>query len=115
MEAEIKFPLSHPTHYIACLNNFDVTHVAIRLSSATLWTLFKLILIPKILAFFKISGLTRYRAVERNKPLLDITFYKYQGKEELRPATQPGGAFLQILGVKSRFDGSTELGAVRFG
>ena len=33
MESEIKFPLSYPTDYLACLNNFDVTHVAVKLTS----------------------------------------------------------------------------------
>jgi hypothetical protein len=87
MQTEIKFPLSHPTHYIACLNNFDVTHVAVKLCHQTLLTLLLLLYAPQVLAFFNIVRLTFAR---RRKPgqtsLLDnLSFYRYTSKERIRP------------------------------
>ena len=71
MESEIKFPLSHPTHYIACLNNFDVTHVAVKLSRQTLRTLFVLIFAGKLVDFFNINlRLVRQRKPKENFPLI---------------------------------------------
>lgn len=87
MQAEIKFPLSHPTHYIACLNNFDVTHVAVKLCRQTLLMLLLLLYAPQVLKFFNIVRLTFAR---RRKPgqlsLLDnLSFYRYTGKDRIRP------------------------------
>lgn len=87
METEIKFPLSHPTHYIACLNNFDVTHVAVKLCRQTLMFFLLLLYAPQVLAFFNI---VRLNFVRRRKPgqisLVDnLSFYRYIGKDRIRP------------------------------
>ncbi len=87
MQSEPIFPLSHPTHYLACLNNFDVTHVAVKLCRQTLLMLLLLLYIPQILEFFNIVRLAFAR---RRKPgqmsLLDnISFYRYVGKDRIRP------------------------------
>ncbi len=87
MEAEIKFPLNHPTHYIACLNNFDVTHVAVKLCRQTLMFFLLLLYAPQVLAFFNI---VRLNFARRRKPgqisLVDnLSFYRYIGKDRIRP------------------------------
>ena len=87
MQSEPTFPLSHPTHYLACLNNFDVTHVAVKLCRQTLLMLLLLLYVPQILEFFNIVRLAFAR---RRKPgqmsLLDnISFYRYVGKDRIRP------------------------------
>ncbi|HEX9274636.1 MAG TPA: hypothetical protein VGA01_20765 [Candidatus Binatia bacterium] len=87
MEAEIKFPLSHPTHYIACLNNFDVTHVAVKLCRQTLLTLLLLLYAPQVLAFFNIVRLAfaRRRQPGQMSLLDNLSFYRYTGKERIQP------------------------------
>ena len=86
METEIKFPLSHPTHYIACLNNFDVTHVAVKLCRQTLLTLLLLLYAPQVLAFFNIVRLTfaRRRKPDQMSLFDNLSFYRYTGKERVR-------------------------------
>ena len=69
MESEIKFPLSHPTHYLACLNNFDVTHVAVKLTRQTLWTMFCwLVLSPKLVTFLNALGISRVKVTRPHEP-----------------------------------------------
>jgi hypothetical protein len=90
MESEIKFPLSHPTHYIACLNNFDVTHVAVKLSRQMLWTMFLVLWIPKIVALLEKLGIgrltiTRPRKSGKKSLFDDLGFYQYVGEDKIQP------------------------------
>jgi hypothetical protein len=90
MESEIKFPLSHPTHYIACLNNFDVTHVAVKLSRQMLWTMFLVLWIPKIVALLERQGIGRLTITRPGKSgqksLFDkLGFYQYIGEDKIQP------------------------------
>jgi hypothetical protein len=69
------------------LNNFDVTHVAVKLCRQTLLTLLLLLYVPQVLEFFNIVRLTFAR---RRKPgqmslLANLSFYRYTGKERIRP------------------------------
>ena len=90
MQSEINFPLSHPTHYIACLNNFDVTHVAVKLSSQMLWTMFLVLWSPKIVALLDKLGIGRLTITSPRKPgqkhlFDDLSFYRYIGNDKIRP------------------------------
>ena len=88
MEAEIKFPLSHPTYYIACLNSFDVTHIAVKLCCQILLTLLLLLYTPRVLEFFNIVRLTfaRQRKPGQMSVLDYLSFYRYIGKERIQPS-----------------------------
>lgn len=91
MESEIKFPLSHPTHYLACLNNFNVTHVAVKLTRQTLWTMFCwLVLSPKLVTFLNALGISRVKVTRPHEPgdddfPLNLKFYRYIGKDRIQP------------------------------
>jgi len=90
LQTEIKFPLTHPTHYIACLNNFDVTHVAVKLSRQMLWTMFLILWIPKIVALLEKLGIgrltiTRPRRSDQKSLFDDLGFYQYIGEDQIQP------------------------------
>jgi hypothetical protein len=69
------------------LNNFDVTHVAVKLCRQTLLTFLLLLYAPQIVEFFNIVHL---RIARRRNPgqisLLDnLSFYRYIGEDRIRP------------------------------